>query len=246
MSQSRYSERQTRPKTAARVFVFLAAVFAFRSLAAAEGALVFDKAEYAARRARLMEKIGDGTAVFLGAKPLAAYFPFSQANDFLYLTGVEAPNAALVVDGAAKRSALFLTLTEREARNDGLSLDLVRDPRAATGIDAVMPADLLPAFLSRLAARAKVLYTPFMPEELARECSNEKLGLLQRTMTLDPWDGRLTREQTFVKHLRDRCPGVEIKDASEPVWALRMKKSPAEVDLMRRAGRKEQRNEGRG
>ena len=207
MTPSRYSERQTRQKTAARVFVFLAAVFALHSLAAAEGALVFDKAEYAARRAKLMEKIGDGTAVFLGAKPLTAYFPFSQANDFLYLTGVEASNAALIVDGAAKRSVLFLTLTEREARNDGISLDLVRDPRAATGIDMVMGADLLPVFLTRLASRAKTLYTPFMPEELARECSSEKFGLLQRSMTLDPWDGRLTREQTFVRHLRDRCPG---------------------------------------
>lgn len=217
--------------------VILAAIVGLQTIAAAEGALVFDRAEYAARRAKLMEKIGDGTAVFLGAKPLAAYYPFSQANDFLYLTGVEAPNAALVVDGAAKRSVLFLTLTEREARNDGISLDLVRDPRAATGIDMVMGADVLPVFLTRLAARAKTIYTPVMPEELARECSTEKFGLLQRAMTLDPWDGRLTREETFVRHLRDRCPGVEIKDASEPVWALRMKKSPAEVELMRRAGR---------
>lgn len=237
MKKIRHSKPLMGLTTALRALLILAAVFAFCGPAAAEGALVFDKAEYAARRAKLMEKIGDGTAVFLGAKPLTGYFPFSQANDFLYLTGVEAPNAALVIDGAAKRSVLFLTLTEREARNDGISLDLVRDPRAATGIDMVMGAELLPVFLTRLASRAKVLYTPVMPEELARECSSEKLGLLQRSMTLDPWDGRLTREQTFVRHLRDRCPGIEIKDASEPVWALRMKKSPAEVDLMRKAGR---------
>jgi hypothetical protein len=36
-------------------------------VATGESAGVFDKAEYAARRARLMEKIGDGAAVFLGA-----------------------------------------------------------------------------------------------------------------------------------------------------------------------------------
>ena len=203
----------------------------------AAGPLVFDQAEYAARRAKLMEKVADGAAVILGALPPTAFVPFVQGNDFLYLTGVEAPNAALVVDGKRRESVLFLTLTERAARNDGISLDLVRDPQAATGIERVLPADQLLNYLTRLGSQAYVLYTPFQPEELARECSLEKLGTLMRTVNFNPLDGRLTREQQFVRLLRDRSPAAVVKDASPLVWALRVYKSPAEVELLRRAGR---------
>jgi len=203
----------------------------------AAGPLVFDKNEYAARRAKLMDKVADGAAVVLGAQPPTAFVPFVQANDFLYLTGVEAPNAALVVDGKRRQSVLFLTLTERAARNDGISLELVKDPQAATGIERVLPADQLLNYLARLGSQDYVLYTPFQPEELARECSLEKLGTLMRTMTYNPLDGRLTREQQFVRLIRDRSPAAVVKDASPLIWALRVFKSPAEVELLRRAGR---------
>ncbi|MDH4198159.1 MAG: Xaa-Pro peptidase family protein [Candidatus Aminicenantes bacterium] len=203
----------------------------------AAGPLVFDKDEYAARRAKLMEKVADGAAVILGALPPTAFVPFVQSNDFLYLTGVEAPNAALVVDGKRRESILFLTLTERAARNDGISLDLVNNPQAATGIERVLPADQLLNYLGRLGSQGYVLYTPFQPEELSRECSLEKLGTLMRTVNFNPLDGRLTREQQFVRLLRDRSPAAAVKDASPLIWALRVYKSPAEAELLRRAAR---------
>ena len=40
----------------------------------------FDKAEYAARRSRLMEKIGDGAAVVLGAPTPAATTPSARGT----------------------------------------------------------------------------------------------------------------------------------------------------------------------
>ncbi len=55
--------------------------------APAFGAGPFDKAEYAARRGRLMEKIPDGAAVFLGATTPADDYEFRQGHDFLYFTG---------------------------------------------------------------------------------------------------------------------------------------------------------------
>ncbi len=68
--------------------------------------LLFDKAEYAARRARLMDRIPDGAAVLLGATlpPGAEFF---QNNDLMYLTGVEVPNVVLVIDGRSKTSTLY-------------------------------------------------------------------------------------------------------------------------------------------
>ena len=89
-------------------------------------ASVFTKKEYAARRGRLMEKIPDGVAIILGAKLRVGYNEHYQNNDFIYFTGVEAPDAVLFIDGVRRESALFLTLTERGARNEGISLDFVR------------------------------------------------------------------------------------------------------------------------
>ena len=56
------------------------------------GSLI-DNAEYASRRARLMDEIPDGVAIIPGATSRVADYQFFQSNDFLYFTGVEAPNA---------------------------------------------------------------------------------------------------------------------------------------------------------
>ena len=203
----------------------------------AAGPLLFGREEYAARRARLMDKIADGAAVFLGAATPASDRPFRQGHDFGYFTGVEVPDAYLVIDGRARQSTLFFTIGEKEAEGEGLPLELVRDPRSVTGVDRVLPAEQFGTFLANLAQRTPVIYTMFKPEELGPENSNEKLRALQRTMTLNPWDGRLTRELQFVRTLRDRFPGVEVRDCSALVWDLRKVKTPAELDVLRRAGR---------
>jgi Xaa-Pro aminopeptidase len=219
---------------ASRKTALAAAVLLALTISASGGPLLFDKAEYAVRRTRLMDKVPDGAAVIFGAKPPAGYHPFVQSNDFFYLCGVEAPDAVLVVDGKRRTTTLFLTLTERAARNDGIALDLVRDPGRTTGIEAVLPADRLTSVLAGLAGRGYALYTPFFPEELGRECSTEKWRTLQAGMVADPWDGRLTREVQCVKLLRDRFPGAEIKDCSAMIWELRTVKSPAEIDVLRK------------
>jgi len=218
-----------------RAFV-LAVLFALAATSLSAG-LLFDKAEYAARRQKFMEKISDGTAVIFGAQPIASYYRYAQNNDFLYLTGVELPNAALILDGARKTAVLFFTSTEAAARADGIPADVVKDPPGVTGIERVLPYEALGPQLTALGNRTKVLYTPFKPEELFREASTEKLGILQRNMTLNPWDGRLTRELQFVRILRERFPQLEIRDCSPLIWELRTIKSPAEIDLMRKVGR---------
>jgi len=197
----------------------------------------FEAKEYSARRARLMDRIGDGAAVFLGASMPASDVAFRQGHDFAYLTGVQVPNACLVVDGRRKESVLFLTMSEAEAASEGIPRELVRDPRGVTGIERALPAEQFGPFLAGLCQRTKTLYTMFKPEEIGPENANEKFNTLQRTMTLNPWDGRLTRELQFVKQLRDRFPQVEIRDCSPLVWELRKIKSPAELDVLRRAAR---------
>ena len=204
--------------------------------ASASGPLLFDTSEYAARRARLIEKIPDGVAILLGATPTTGG-EFFQNNDMMYFTGVEIPNAALIVDGRSKTSTLFFTISDAGARNEGISLELVHNAAAVTGIERVAPYEQFTPALARLAGSGAVLYTSFKPEELAREASAEKLGTLQIAMTLNVWDGRLTRELQFVRNLRERFSQATVKDAGPFIWDLRSIKSPAEIEHLRKVGR---------
>ena len=96
----------------------------------------------------------------------------------------------------------------------------------------------LPIFsetLAELGRSSRPLYTCFQPEEIGPEVSNEKFAVLQKTMTKNEWDGRLTRELQFVENLRKRFPGIDVRDCSPLLQGLRKYKSPAEIDHMRRA-----------
>ena len=83
---------------------------------------VFDTAEYQSRRAKLMTSIPDGIAVFLGAA--GSY----QNSNFLYFTGIEEPFSVLIIDGIRKRSVLFMTSVESNAK-------VIEE----TGVDRVLP-----------------------------------------------------------------------------------------------------------
>src|SRR6476659_212012 len=69
------------------------------------------KEEFAARRAKVLQQIGDAMVVIQGATETSSYEKFRQSNQFYYLTGVEMPRAILVIDGLAKSSTLYLIPT---------------------------------------------------------------------------------------------------------------------------------------
>jgi len=218
-----------------KFFCILVIIICFTSFLQAE--IIFEKSEYAARRAKLMEMIPDGAVIILGAQDVTGYTAYFQNNNFMYFSGVEIPDSILIIDGKNRESVLFFTISERQARGENFSMDLVRNPVEYTGIEKYYPLEQFSSYLSRLTAHVDTLYTSFKPQELMRECTNEKLRALQRNMTFKVWDGRLTREQQFVEHLRERFPQLQVKDCSPMITELRMIKSPAEIDLIRKAGR---------
>ena len=78
------------------------------------------KEEFAERRAKLMQKIGDGLAIIQGTAETGNSLKFRQNNQFFYLTGVEVPRAILLVDGKTKKSMLFVPARdERKERSEG-------------------------------------------------------------------------------------------------------------------------------
>src|SRR5215469_4523426 len=69
---------------------------------------VFPPEEFAARRAKVFEVIGDGVAILEGTTERPGEQPFRQANQFFYLTGVMEPRAIALLDGRTKETTIFL------------------------------------------------------------------------------------------------------------------------------------------
>src|SRR5436189_2301788 len=98
------------------------------------------KEEFAARRATLLQKIGDGVAVVQAAAETSSYEKFRQSNQFYYLTGVETPRAILVMDGRARTTTLFRKPTnEQMERSEGPLLGPGAPAEQLTGIEHVLP-----------------------------------------------------------------------------------------------------------
>ena len=199
--------------------------------------LIFDKSEYIMRREKLMDLIPDGVAVFRGAPNPEGFSQFFQYNNMMYFAGLEIPDIILIIDGVKRTSMLFLTITESEAKNVGISMDLVKDPGRFTGIEKVFPYDQFTPVLTSLIKENRTVYTLFKADELIGEVSAEKANNLKKSMTDNEWDGRLTRELQFVSKLHEKYPAAVVKDLSAIVSDLRKIKSPAEIGIMREAGK---------
>ena len=57
------------------------------------GTDIFPPEEFAVRRAKLMDKIGDSVAIVLGTTEPPGEMPFRQNSQFFYLTGITEPRA---------------------------------------------------------------------------------------------------------------------------------------------------------
>ena len=197
----------------------------------------FPPEEFAGRRARVMERIGDGAAIIQGTTELATYHKFRQNNQFFYLTGVEVPRAILVIDGRAKRSTLFLLpRDERAERSEGPVLTPGAEAARVTGVDEVRPRDQFEAVLEKLAAEGRTLYLPHRPEALGAGTPGYSIGHEKASLD-DPWDGRPSREKVFIGKIDARAPNSTIEDLDPILDAMRLVKSPREAATVRESTR---------
>jgi Xaa-Pro aminopeptidase len=193
--------------------------------------------EFAARRARVMEQIGDGVAVIQGAAASPSYVKFRQANQFFYLSGVEVPRAILVIDGRDKRSTLYLPpRDERAERSEGPVLVPGPEAAALTGVDAALARDLFAAGVIVMGQQGRIVYTPFRPETQGAGSPGNVLGA-QAAAAADPWDGRPSREAVFIEKLKAQAPQVTLRNLDPVLDAMRLVKSPREIALIREATR---------
>jgi Xaa-Pro aminopeptidase len=195
------------------------------------------KQEFAERRAKLMEKIGDGVAIIQGTAETGNALKFRQNNQFYYLTGVEVPRAILLVDGKTRRSTLFLPpRDERKERSEGPVLTPGPEAAQLTGMDAVDVRDGFEAALKQAAASPRAAYLPFRPEVLGGASVSDPRGRWAASAA-DPWDGGKSREAIFLEKVKAAAPALDVKDLDPIIDALRFIKSAREVALIRESTR---------
>jgi Xaa-Pro aminopeptidase len=199
---------------------------------------VFPPEEYAMRRARVMEKIGDAVAIMQGTTERPGEQPLRQSNQFFYVTGVVEPRALLVIDGRTKKSTLFLNPRNemREKRMFGPGLYPGEEAVKETGIEAVLAREEFKAILEQFGRDNRVIYTPFRPEVLGSASSSDPQALARATKN-DPWDGRISREEQFRGKLKEYAPNSEIKDLDPIIDNLRGTKDAREIAILREATR---------
>jgi Xaa-Pro aminopeptidase len=199
---------------------------------------VFPPEEYAARRARVMAKIGEGAAILEGTTERPGEQPLRQGNQFFYLTGVVEPRALLVIDGRTKHSTLFLNPRNERRENMmfGPGLNPGDEAAKATGIETVLPRDEFAKVLAEIAKDGRTIYTPYRPEVLSSASAEGPVGLAKANKS-DPWDGRPTREEVFREKLKAASPKSEFGDLDPMLDEMRGTKSAREIAVIREATR---------
>ena len=202
------------------------------------GAEIFPKEEFTARRARVLERIGDAVAILQGTTERPGEQAMRQNNQFFYLTGVIEPRAIVTIDGRTKKTTLYLQPKNerREQRQYGPALSPGDAAVAATGVDEVLPREEFARAVEAFARDGRTIYTPQRPEVLGEASSSDPAALWRATKA-DPWDGRISREEQFLQKLKAASPQATISDLDPIIDALRAIKSAREIAVIREATR---------
>ena len=196
-------------------------------------------ADYRARRVALAEKLRGGAALlFAAGEPQLDFLPYRQDEDFYYLSGWNEPGAAMLLipavpasDGISDasdvasarpraaqpyREILFLpTRNLRIEQFTGAKLDAVSPAvTSTTGFAEVLPYADLPGVLNQLASADRsrlqsVWAEPGSPQALA------VMGVAALSLGM--------------------AETPAAKDVSQMTMMLRATKSPAEIELLRKA-----------
>lgn len=184
---------------------------------------MIEAAEYQQRRQALMEKIGSGTAIFRSA-PMAVMhndveYTFRQDSDFYYLTGFNEPNAVAVFAPHHEEHQFVLFVQPKDPEKEvwtGYRMG-VEGAKERYGADEAYPISELEEKLPQYLIKASCIYYHVGRD---RQFNETVLTHWQRLM------------RTYPK--RGTGP-VAIQDSGTILHPLRLVKSPAELQLMRKA-----------
>jgi len=181
-----------------------------------------EKALFAARRARVAERM-DGGVMLLAAAPehprtADILYPYRQDSDFAYMTGFLEPDAVCVLaPDAAEKFVLFIRPRDPEREIWIGSRAGVEGAVGQYGADAAFPIDELEKTLPRFLEKAPHAYHTVLRD--------------------DALVGRLLR---LIRHAQEARPRTgtgptAIREPGDILHEMRLRKEPAELDAMRAA-----------
>jgi Xaa-Pro aminopeptidase len=181
------------------------------------------QADYRQRRQALMEKIGAGTAIFRSAPTAVMHndveYNFRQDSDFFYLTGFDEANAVAVFAPHHEEHRFILFVQPKDPEKETwhgyrVGIDAAKE---YYGADEAYPIAELDEHLPKYLEQADRIYY-----RLGRD--------RDFTQTL------LTHWQRLIASYGKRGTGpTAIEDVGFTLHGMRMVKSEAELELMRRA-----------
>ncbi len=215
--------------------LFLALIHLPGALAAQD---TLAKAEFEARRARLIAMIPDGIAVILGGEEHPDPVRFRQSPDFYYLTGIEEPGAVLLLNGVSKSAAVFALKRPQFGPPDVTPrLRDVEKPKERFGLN-VLPMENIFTYLSFSGGNAEVkkLYAQLTPPDRLLHARAEARIFDAQAMD-HPLFGHPADATQAIERIHAVLGHLTLTDVSPMLDELRWVKSPFEIERLRKSGR---------
>ena len=218
---------------------------------AADGAAVcgLGRDWHAGRRAELARRLETGIVVLRGLPDPRASVAFRQDKNFWYLTGIESPDVALLLDLDRGEEVLFVAKPSAFKESWAGEIWDADDAwvRELTGIEDVRANDagrggnraLLEALDAMVEAQpGRPLWT-IQTGWIGLSGAYDSSVPYDAARRKDSLDGRESREDALARHLRERYAEreLEVKDLTPELWDMRVIKTPEEIDAVRRASR---------
>lgn len=195
--------------------------------------------DLAARRARIMERVGPGGMLILWSAPVRNYsldvsYEYRQDSNLYYLTGLLQDEAMLVLmpGNATRKEVLFIR--DRNPAREHWSGRLLSHEEATghTGIKTVLSVSQFEPFLAAMLGRRP--YDPFDEREASAFFDAIAAGHARVAVPFsgNGTDQPLTRAEDFARRVRERFAGFQTIDAAPLLTNLRMIKTPYERKVL--------------
>src|SRR5437016_4694138 len=193
--------------------------------------------EYQARRARLAKEIGSNAMLIMfSAKPKARdldiEYPYRQSDAMLYLTGIDQPDATLVMLPADSDYREVIFVRDSNPRQEMWTGHIATHEQvtAASGIAKVESIGRFRPFVNA-ALSGGSWDTTFYPRAMPSFYNSVRSGQAEIWLLL----GSDELQQSFIDELRNAHPDVRFRNATPLLIAMRETKSPAEIAVMQKA-----------
>jgi Xaa-Pro aminopeptidase len=231
-----FSARSARPERSRRAISALIVVLA--TVSAARASEFSD--DLAARRARVMDRLGPEAMLILWSAPTARYsndvdYKYRQDSNLYYLTGVTQPETMLILMPGNETRREILFVKDRNPAQEHWTGPLLSadEAKARTAIDTILPSTQFEPFVTAmLNGRGSGAVTA---KQAARFFDALSAGKARVGLVLDPTRGvndPLTPPLEFARQIRDRFVGFAMTDVTKIFAELRLVKTPYERKVL--------------